>query len=353
MVENKLIGLSSGIEGREFPLAGRMTIGRSDDNAIVIKEPGISRHHAELVVTGGKILIKDLGSANGSKVNGELVVNRELKSGDRIRIADVEFVYIGAAEEAPPDLVQPSGDNEQTAFIDMSAVGISKPEVSKSTAYVDMSKVSAPSSPDRTEFVDMSKMALLSPEKGAQQSVNMSDVFGKAPAQPDAGATSFVDMKELMGHQPEKPVAPAAPALSAVNIPQSQIGKPSPYVLVYKVEGKEHRYPVKVGMCTVGRDATCDLNIPDISVSPRHARFVFDGISLQVEDIGTASGVFINLEKVLAPRIVRPGDEVLIGRFSMYCRRAALEESSNVAPSETAQKTGFFRRLLRFFRLAK
>jgi pSer/pThr/pTyr-binding forkhead associated (FHA) protein len=55
----------------------------------------VSRYHAELHVTGRKVEIVDLHSANGTHINGNRVERAALtlRPGDRIRIADVELVY--------------------------------------------------------------------------------------------------------------------------------------------------------------------------------------------------------------------------------------------------------------------
>ncbi len=74
---------------------GRLRIGAIDANDIVIPSMAVSRYHAELHVTGRKVEIVDLHSANGTHINGNRVERAALtlRPGDRIRIADVELVY--------------------------------------------------------------------------------------------------------------------------------------------------------------------------------------------------------------------------------------------------------------------
>jgi VWFA-related protein len=74
---------------------GRMRIGAIDANDIVIPSMAVSRYHAELHVSGRKVEIVDLHSANGTLINGNRVERAalRLRPGDRIRIADVELVY--------------------------------------------------------------------------------------------------------------------------------------------------------------------------------------------------------------------------------------------------------------------
>jgi pSer/pThr/pTyr-binding forkhead associated (FHA) protein len=76
---------------------GASSIGRASDCTIPIKDRYLSRRHAEIVATGGQWFVKDLGSANGTYLNGERIeADQPLKSGDRIRIGDTEIVFVSA-----------------------------------------------------------------------------------------------------------------------------------------------------------------------------------------------------------------------------------------------------------------
>ena len=69
-------------------------IGREPDNHVSLLSPHISRRHAVIVWRGGGFEIADLGSTNGTQVNGEYVTQpRSLKDGDVIRLYDVELVF--------------------------------------------------------------------------------------------------------------------------------------------------------------------------------------------------------------------------------------------------------------------
>jgi serine phosphatase RsbU (regulator of sigma subunit) len=73
---------------------GTVSIGRASDCTIPIKDRYLSRRHAEIVMENGGWLVKDLGSANGTYLNGNRVErDSPLKSGDRIRLGDTEIVF--------------------------------------------------------------------------------------------------------------------------------------------------------------------------------------------------------------------------------------------------------------------
>lgn len=73
---------------------GQILIGRSLDCHLTIEDPLVSRKHATIIVTNDNAIFKDLGSRNGSLVNGEPIFDEILlKDGDRIRIGTQELVF--------------------------------------------------------------------------------------------------------------------------------------------------------------------------------------------------------------------------------------------------------------------
>ncbi len=80
--------ISGKYQGGEFPLKPekQVVIGRSSDLDMVLVEDMVSRKHAKITVASGKVIIEDLGSTNGTFVNGEKIKQARLKEGDRILI---------------------------------------------------------------------------------------------------------------------------------------------------------------------------------------------------------------------------------------------------------------------------
>lgn len=70
-----------------------ITIGRSPDNTIVIGDPSVSSRHAQLQLVGETYRLKDLGSTNGTRVNGIPTTDTALRFDDRIRFGAVEARY--------------------------------------------------------------------------------------------------------------------------------------------------------------------------------------------------------------------------------------------------------------------
>jgi DNA-binding SARP family transcriptional activator len=79
---------------RQVPLDERVvTIGRLPDRDVVLDDAGVSRLHAEVRRIGSSFRLVDLGSANGTVVNGARIVEHPLMDGDLIRMGDVELTF--------------------------------------------------------------------------------------------------------------------------------------------------------------------------------------------------------------------------------------------------------------------
>jgi hypothetical protein len=71
--------------------AGRLLLGRSSSCQLVFADDTVSRRHAELFLDGGRWLLRDLGSANGTWVNGRRVVEAEVRPGDVVHLGGCEL----------------------------------------------------------------------------------------------------------------------------------------------------------------------------------------------------------------------------------------------------------------------
>lgn len=102
------------------PESGPLVIGRSRSCDVTLASPDASRRHAEIVPVPSGHLLRDLGSTNGTLVNGERVDERPLASGDRIEIGNelLTFCHVDAALE-PSD----SAGEAQTQLRERPALG--------------------------------------------------------------------------------------------------------------------------------------------------------------------------------------------------------------------------------------
>jgi pSer/pThr/pTyr-binding forkhead associated (FHA) protein len=90
-----LVSDAVGDDGPRFALLTDVVrIGRADDNDVVLRDPRVSRRHAELVRSEHHFELRDLGSRNGTFVNGQSVVEPiEVASGDRLTFGGVHLQF--------------------------------------------------------------------------------------------------------------------------------------------------------------------------------------------------------------------------------------------------------------------
>lgn len=91
MTTTALVGLDGPLAGRRFDLGqGYLLVGRSPESGLHLNDPHVSRRHAGLIVEGFRAWVEDLGSTEGTFLNGEPVHGRrELRRGDVLRFAGV------------------------------------------------------------------------------------------------------------------------------------------------------------------------------------------------------------------------------------------------------------------------
>ena len=91
-VEREVVTLT--IDGRVYPVTSRrIVLGRSRECDISLPDSNVSRRHAELVQEGATYWLADLGSTNGTELNGERVDRAKLSDGDRITVGSTDVVF--------------------------------------------------------------------------------------------------------------------------------------------------------------------------------------------------------------------------------------------------------------------
>lgn len=95
----------------EIPLKpGRNRIGRGEDNDFVINHQSISTHHCEVTVTDTAVILKDLGSTNGSFVERVPVTEFQIQHGQHVQFGAIAMVFESAGLPPLPDAVNLPGD---------------------------------------------------------------------------------------------------------------------------------------------------------------------------------------------------------------------------------------------------
>jgi pSer/pThr/pTyr-binding forkhead associated (FHA) protein len=281
-------------EGRKtvVPLVrDEITIGRQEGNTIRLTERNVSRRHARLVKENGHVLIEDLGSYNGVRVNGEKITGpTRIKEGDLVEIGDYDLGIQGkleastatpAAGTVRPPTIPPGGMKTQ-------------PPVRPSTLPPQSTPVPGALAP-----------ATASAEKAAAAEKPPPT----PPTTPNAsagGATAIIRVSDVMK---------AAPQGEARELERSEM--PRLVGLAGPFRAKEFylmRSDVKFG-----RTDENDIVADHQSVSRAHARFVLDDGHWKVIDNKSANGVRVNGEEYAVSNL-KAGDVIELGHLKFrFC----------------------------------
>ncbi|MFC1882648.1 FHA domain-containing protein [Thermodesulfobacteriota bacterium] len=161
------------VETYQLQKGESLTIGRRDDNDVVIDDPSVSGHHAKIDALGDRWVLIDLKSKNGSFVNEQLVDSHWLKDGDVIAIGGHSLVLDFAEDELLPTKQKDDFDETQ---------------VMSSTAHHRMMAKSKPNkSISAVKFWDKSHSG------GSVRGIEPPPVKRKSKTQEASGALTFLD----------------------------------------------------------------------------------------------------------------------------------------------------------------
>jgi pSer/pThr/pTyr-binding forkhead associated (FHA) protein len=101
--------------GRDHAVATECVVGRATDADFVLEDPGASRRHLRVSRDGDGYVVEDLGSRNGTIVNGARIQRHALADGDLLRVGGTEMIFRqkdlleggGAPAQKPAVLVPP------------------------------------------------------------------------------------------------------------------------------------------------------------------------------------------------------------------------------------------------------
>jgi pSer/pThr/pTyr-binding forkhead associated (FHA) protein len=135
-----IVMLNSTMVGNHFIDTGRVTIGRRSGNDVQLDDPGVSKEHAVIQTVGNDHIFEDLGSTNGSTMNGARITKHILQNGDVIAIGAHQVRY--ANIKANPEMDYDRTMMIRTADRDIGAMPLS----SRTDGHVSVSVSTARSS---------------------------------------------------------------------------------------------------------------------------------------------------------------------------------------------------------------
>ena len=104
---------------KEFPLDKEgVTIGRNEDNTIVVDNLAVSGYHARIDLAGKDHILTDLQSTNGTFVNDKKVISHKLSHGDNIIVGKHVILFVATGREAEAKTDQQKVDMDKTMMLD-------------------------------------------------------------------------------------------------------------------------------------------------------------------------------------------------------------------------------------------
>lgn len=102
--------------GRTHPLHASLSVGRADDAGLLLAGDGISRQHARLSPADDGVMVEDLGSANGTFVNGQRITREIARHGDEIGFDSQRFRLVGSGQPEPAAPADTAGSNSSRGW---------------------------------------------------------------------------------------------------------------------------------------------------------------------------------------------------------------------------------------------
>ncbi|MCS6800987.1 MAG: FHA domain-containing protein [Chloroflexota bacterium] len=316
-------------ERTEHDLAGDVApLGRAEDNAVVLPDLAVSRHHAQIARRDGAVVIVDLGSLNGTVVNGVRLAARQpfaLRDGDRIEIGPFSLLYTAAGEAAAPE--------EEAPFRTTRLLPAASP------------------TPDETAALPLPSGTMALPTAAAPQLLVWSG--GRSAVFPLEGSVITIGRAEdntiviadptVSRRHAEIRRTPAGWMLVDLgsgngiyvhgqriaekllrNNDSVRIGETVQLVFLAPQEepppARRDELPaVEVGsrgVITIGRDRANDLILSHPQVSRFHAKLERRGEQLVLIDLGSTNGTFLNGAPI-TEKALKEGDTIQIGPYTL------------------------------------
>ena len=327
----------------------RITIGREGDNTVVLNANDVSGYHAEIHCEPGEVHVVDLGSTNGTFVNGKRInVRQKLAAWDRVAFGSVQAELIDAAGRRPTGVLGSRGQARSSAGRESwrlvgqrDAFEISARHAIGRDPGCDLT-VSSDSISRRHAQLELREGQLVVTDLG---SANGTFVNGQRVRERvlKVGDEIRFDRESFRVEGPANPgrtsVRPPAAAATRVRRDLSDAGAtvvsngPSRLEVVAGMAAKS--FGLSKAKYLVGRSAENDIQLPEGSVSSRHAQLEKIGGGWQLTDLQSTNGTFVNGRRIHSVEL-KPGDRIRFGdvgvNYSHHAPQPALRSGGPAIP---------------------
>ncbi|MBT6176488.1 MAG: DUF4388 domain-containing protein [Deltaproteobacteria bacterium] len=140
MGQYALLFISGKYKTAEFPLpeSGELLVGRSADLDLVLSEEMVSRKHAKMKIQGDSMVLTDLGSTNGTYVNGEKIRRHDVTLGDRLLLGTSIIRVIEASDMTIDEAIRDDADAVRQMMSEISEKNVESITMTGSLAEVPL-----------------------------------------------------------------------------------------------------------------------------------------------------------------------------------------------------------------------
>jgi ABC-type multidrug transport system ATPase subunit/ABC-type multidrug transport system permease subunit len=274
----------------EFRPKAAWLIGRGSDCDLVVPEAAVSTRHCRLVQQGAGFVIEDLGSKNGTYVNG-----KKIAPGEQVRVVHGAKITLGANVSMPWPVASSSLDSGRMArpLPKTSGLLITIGRDPQSDVQIDLPIVSW-----NHAFITEENGKFILEDRNSSNGTFLGDLSNRI-------------QKVVLN--PSDEVYLGSYKISAAQLlnleTKVEIGEASFQTVAFQRDSME-----------AGRDPNCEIPLPDFPmVSWRHARFSRTPAGILVEDLGSRNGTYVNGVRAVGKVLAKPGQEIGLGsvRFQL------------------------------------
>ncbi|MFZ5471960.1 MAG: FHA domain-containing protein [Myxococcota bacterium] len=274
-----------------------ITIGRQEGNTIRLTERNVSRRHARLVRANGSVMVEDLGSYNGIRINGEKISGQvKVRDGDLIQIGDYDLaIQSDQPQQAPPPVPMYESGEETTS-----------PSTKMNGERAQDGPPTQPSHPKAVDPSAASAFAATLVDDDEPEEVSPEDVHTAPeinPPPPRRQSTSVIRVDQVERNR-TRPVADLEP-------------EEAPRLVVLNTELAGRQFACIRTELTIGRTEENDITLDHRSLSRTHATIVReDDGEWRVVDQQSANGLTVNGEPY-AQAALQSGDVIELGHVKV------------------------------------
>jgi ABC-type multidrug transport system ATPase subunit/pSer/pThr/pTyr-binding forkhead associated (FHA) protein len=317
----RLTVTSGKYSGREVELTqGELVIGRTAPAGLILLHQEISRRHSRVYYQDGKYILEDLGSKNGTYLNGSLVEGpHELQDGDEIQLgSEIKLVF----HQEQPATIQPKGDQSNHTMLEGSlSVDAIQPSISKTNAtlLVTIAGQTSDSYPLEKDQITLGRaedndIVVVSPIMSRHHATLERTPYGYEIAIAPGAVNTLtcqgtpVYERQLLSHEDVLRIDSEVPGMM---VSMTYLAPDQASARLSAVEFGDRE------QLTLGRDSTNDVVCDDPRVSRFHAQVTRVGRRFYVTDLRSANGTFVNDERVQGNVWLDPDDTIRIGPYKL------------------------------------